>query len=93
MWANRIRRPAAVIHQIIPGGISLHRDVLTEGADQIVQQLNRQAALLDRVAEREEDSRLRIAAVSESFPGGVHDKKVYDRTRMVCPPEVRRSAS
>ena len=29
--------------------------------------------------------RLRIAAVSESFPGSVHDKKVYDRTRAVRP--------
>jgi hypothetical protein len=35
--------------------------------------------------------RLRIAAVSGSFPGSVHDKKVYDRTRAVCPPDVRRA--
>jgi len=35
--------------------------------------------------------RLRIAAVSGSFPGSVHDKKVYDRTRAVCPPDVRRT--
>jgi len=35
--------------------------------------------------------RLRIAAVSESFPGSVHDKKVYDRTRAVCPPDARRT--
>ena len=34
--------------------------------------------------------RLRIAAVSESFPGSVHDKKIYDRTRVVSPPDVRR---
>ena len=35
--------------------------------------------------------RLRIAAVSESFPGSVHDKKIYDRTRPVCPPDARRT--
>jgi hypothetical protein len=35
--------------------------------------------------------RLRIAAVSESFPGSVHDKKVYDRTRAVVPPDARRT--
>ncbi len=35
--------------------------------------------------------RLRIAAVSESSPGSVHDKKVYDRTRAVTPPDARRT--
>jgi hypothetical protein len=35
--------------------------------------------------------RLRIAAVSVSFPGSVHDKKVYDRTRAVCPSDARRT--
>jgi len=35
--------------------------------------------------------RLRIAAVSASFPGSVHDKKVYDRTRVVTPPDARRT--
>jgi hypothetical protein len=35
--------------------------------------------------------RLRIAAVSGSFPGSVHDKKVYDRTRAVTPPDARRT--
>jgi hypothetical protein len=35
--------------------------------------------------------RVRIAAVSESFPGKVHDKKVYDATRVVCPAGVRRT--
>src|SRR5437763_1936824 len=35
--------------------------------------------------------RLLIAAVSESFPGSVHDKKVYDRTRAVGPPDARRT--
>ena len=35
--------------------------------------------------------RLRIAAVSESFPGSVHDKKVYDKTRVVTPTDARRT--
>ena len=35
--------------------------------------------------------RLRIAAVSESFPGSVHDKKIYDRVRTVSPPDARRT--
>lgn len=35
--------------------------------------------------------RLRIAAVSESHPGIVHDKKAYDRARVVAPPDVRRT--
>lgn len=39
----------------------------------------------------EKPQRLRIAAVSGSFPGSVHDKKVYDRTRAVCPPDARRT--
>jgi hypothetical protein len=38
-----------------------------------------------------EARRVRIAAVSASFPGRVHDKKVYDATRVVCPPGVRRT--
>ena len=35
--------------------------------------------------------RLRIAAVSASFPGSVHDKKIYDKTRAVAPRDVRRT--
>ncbi len=35
--------------------------------------------------------RVRIVAVSKAFPGTAHDKKVYDRTRMVCPPGVPRT--
>jgi hypothetical protein len=35
--------------------------------------------------------RLRIAAVSESHPGSVHDKRVYDRARVVAPLDVRRT--
>ena len=35
--------------------------------------------------------RVRIAAVSASFPGKVHDKKVYDAARMVGPPGAKRT--
>ena len=35
--------------------------------------------------------RVRIAAVSGAFPGTTHDKKVYDRTRVACPPGVKRT--
>lgn len=35
--------------------------------------------------------RLRIAAVSESHPGKVHDKKIYDEARVVAPPGVKRT--
>ena len=35
--------------------------------------------------------RVRIAAVSGAFPGKTHDKKVYDRTRVVCPPGAKRT--
>lgn len=35
--------------------------------------------------------KVRIAAVSPAFPGKTHDKKVYDRTRVVCPPGVPRT--
>jgi hypothetical protein len=34
---------------------------------------------------------VRIAAVSESHPGRVHDKKVYDRSRVVTPPDAKRT--
>ncbi len=33
--------------------------------------------------------RQRVAAVSPTAPGKVHDKKVYDRTRVVVPPGVK----
>jgi hypothetical protein len=33
--------------------------------------------------------RQRVAAVSPTAPGKVHDKKVYDRTRVIVPPGVR----
>ena len=35
--------------------------------------------------------RVRIAAVSRVFAGKTHDKKVYDRTRVVCPRGVPRT--
>ena len=35
--------------------------------------------------------RVRIAAVSPTFAGRTHDKKVYDRARVVCPPGVRKT--
>jgi len=35
--------------------------------------------------------RVRIAAVSSAFTGSTHDKKVYDRTRVVVPPGVKRT--
>jgi len=34
--------------------------------------------------------KVRVAAVSPMFPGRAHDKKVYDRTRVVAPPGVAR---
>lgn len=35
--------------------------------------------------------RVRVAAVSKAFPGRVHDKKVYDRARVVTPAGVPRA--
>jgi DDE superfamily endonuclease/Helix-turn-helix of DDE superfamily endonuclease len=35
--------------------------------------------------------RVRIAAVSPSAPGAVHDKKIYDTTRVVAPPDAGRT--
>jgi DDE superfamily endonuclease len=35
--------------------------------------------------------RLRIAAVSDTFAGSVHDKKVYDETGVVVPPGVKQT--
>src|SRR5947209_13825718 len=35
--------------------------------------------------------RVRVAAVSAGFPGTTHDKKVYDRTRVIAPPGVKRT--
>lgn len=41
-----------------------------------------------RKAGQPQKRRLRIAAVSPTSPGKVHDKKVYDRTRAIVPPGV-----
>src|SRR4051812_48529110 len=35
--------------------------------------------------------RVRIAAVCESAPGSVHDKRLYDRSRVVAPPDAKRT--
>lgn len=35
--------------------------------------------------------RVRIAVVSESAPGSVHDKKIYDRSRAVTPRDAKRT--
>lgn len=35
--------------------------------------------------------RVRVAAVSPTFPGKMHDKMVYDRTRVIAPPGVKRT--
>jgi hypothetical protein len=43
-----------------------------------------------RQAGHKEKRRLRVAAVSPTAPGKVHDKKVYDRTRTIAPPGVAR---
>ena len=40
---------------------------------------------------RAKPRRVRIAAVSASFPGRVHDKKIYDATRVVAPRDVKRT--
>jgi len=37
---------------------------------------------------RKQRRRVRIAAVSKTFPGSTHDKKVYDRTGVEIPPGV-----
>ena len=41
-----------------------------------------------RKGKQEEKRRLRIAAVSPTSPGKVHDKKVYDESRTVLPAGV-----
>ena len=35
--------------------------------------------------------KLRIVAVSGSVPGSIHDKKLYDRSRVVAPPDAKRT--
>lgn len=43
-----------------------------------------------RKAGQKQKRRLRVAAVSPTAPGKMHDKKVYDRTRTIVPPGVAR---
>ncbi len=43
-----------------------------------------------RKAGQQQKRRLRVAAVSPTAPGKVHDKKVYDQTRTIVPPGVAR---
>jgi DDE superfamily endonuclease len=35
--------------------------------------------------------KVRIAAVCESVPGSMHDKKLYDRSRVAAPPDAKRA--
>lgn len=35
--------------------------------------------------------KLRIVAVSGSVPGSIHDKRLYDRSRVVAPPDAKRT--
>jgi hypothetical protein len=35
--------------------------------------------------------KVRVAAVSESYPGSVHDERIYDRTRVVVPRDAKRT--
>jgi hypothetical protein len=42
-----------------------------------------------RKAGQREKRRQRVAAVSPTSPGKVHDKKIYDRARVLVPPGVR----
>lgn len=42
-----------------------------------------------RKANQKEKRRLRVAAVSATSPGKVHDKKVYDRARVIIPKGVK----
>jgi hypothetical protein len=45
-----------------------------------------QVVVVRKRKRRGQPRRVRIAAVSAMFPGTTHDKKVYDRTRVVVPP-------
>ena len=50
-----------------------------------------QVVVVRKRKRRGQRRRVRIAAVSAMFPGTTHDKKVYDRTRVVVPPGVLRT--
>jgi hypothetical protein len=50
-----------------------------------------QVVVVRKRKRRGQRRRVRIAAVSATFPGTTHDKKVYDRTRVVVPRGVPRT--
>jgi hypothetical protein len=50
-----------------------------------------QVVVVRKRKRRGQRRRVRIAAVSAMFPGTTHDKKVFDRTRVVTPPGVPRT--
>ncbi len=53
--ADRIGRAAAIVDQVVPGGVARRRDVLAERAEQILEQRHRQRHVANRRAEREKD--------------------------------------
>ena len=53
--------------------------------------LKHQVVVVRKRKRRGQRRRVRIAAVSPVFPGSTHDKRVYDRARVVVPPGVRRT--
>jgi hypothetical protein len=57
--------------------------------NQIVVVRKRKRAGRRKKAEQKQKRRLRIAAVSATAPGKVHDKKIYDRTRAIVPAGVK----
>jgi hypothetical protein len=57
--------------------------------NQIVVVRKRKRAGRRKKAEQKQKRRLRIAAVSPTAPGKVHDKKIYDETRAVVPAGVK----
>jgi hypothetical protein len=50
-----------------------------------------QVVVVRKRKRRGQRRRVRIVAVSAMFPGATHDKRVYDRTRVVVPPGVLRT--
>jgi IS5 family transposase len=57
--------------------------------NQVVVVRKRKRAGRREEAERRQKRRLRVAAVSPTSPGKVHDKKIYDRTRAIVPAGVK----
>ena len=50
-----------------------------------------QVVVVRRRAEEGKPHRVRVVAVSRMFPGKTHDKRIYDRSRVVCPRGVPRT--